>query len=39
MRLSLSDKIVLSMLASLGVLAALYAWEIELARQALERAV
>ena len=38
-RLSLSDKIALAMLASLGVLAALYAWEIELARQALEGAV
>ena len=38
-RLSFTDKIALAMLASLGVLASLYAWEIELARQALEGAV
>ncbi len=37
--LSLTDKIALATLASLGVLAVLYAWEIELARQALEGAV
>ena len=37
--LSFTDKIALAMLASLGVLAVLYAWEIELAKQALEGAV
>ncbi len=36
MTLSLPDKITLSILASLGVIAALYAAEIELARQAIE---